>query len=111
HAEIPPTFWEQYGQWVVVGCIVLAVVMCLAIWFLTRPKPPQVVPAEIQAREAFEKLRAKPEDGALLSRVSQILRGYVTAAFDLPAGELTTTEFCQQIAENPRIGQELSRAI
>ncbi len=82
-----------------------------AVWFLTRPKPPVVVPPEVQARQALEPLRQQPEDGALLSQVSQILRHYVTAAFHLPPGELTTTEFCRAIAGHERVGPELSAAL
>ena len=70
-----------------------------------------VVPPEVQARQALEPLRQQPEDGALLSRVSQILRHYVAAAFDLPPGELTTAEFCRAIAGHGRIGPELSAAL
>jgi hypothetical protein len=73
-----------------------------------RSKPPVIVPPEVQARQALEPLRQQPEDGALLSRVSQILRHYVTATFDLPPGELTTTEFCVAIAGHAQIGLELS---
>jgi hypothetical protein len=111
HAELPPSFWDQYGLWVViVGVLFLAFVSCL-VWLLTRPKPPVVVPPEVLARQALEPLRQQPEDGALLSRVSQILRHYVAAAFDLPPGELTTTEFCRAIAEHPPIGPDLSAAL
>ena len=58
----------------------------------------------VQARAALEPLRGQSENGALLSRVSQILRHYVAAAFDLPPGELTTVEFCGAIASHTRGG-------
>ena len=70
-----------------------------------------VVPPEVQARQALEPLRQQPEDGTLLSRVSQILRHYVSAALDLPPGELTTAEFCGTIATHSPIGPELSAAL
>jgi hypothetical protein len=89
----------------------LLALVCGVAWLLTRPKPPVVVPPEVQARHALEPLRQQPEDGALLSRVSQILRHYVTAAFDLPPGELTTVEFCGAIATHSPIGPELSAAL
>jgi len=110
HAEIPPTFWEQYSLWVVLlGALVLAMV-CVSVWLLLRPRPPEVVPPEVQARQALEPLRPQPEDGALLSRISQVLRHYVTAAFNLPPGELTTTEFCRAMAASS-MGTELSAAL
>ena len=57
----------------------------------------------------WSRCASRPEDGALLSQVSQILRHYVVAAFDLPPGELTTAEFCRAIAGHARIGPELVR--
>ncbi len=111
HAEIPLTFWDQYSSWVIVFGVLLVALVCAVVWFLTRPKPPVVVPPEVQARLALEPLRQRPEDGALLSQVSQVLRHYLTAAFGLPPGELTTAECCRAIAGQGRIGPELSAAL
>jgi hypothetical protein len=111
HAEIPATFWDQFSGWVILAGVLMVALVGAAIWFLTRPKPPVVVPPEVQARKALEPLRQQPEDGALLSRVSQLLRHYVASAFDLPPGELTTAEFCGAIAGHPVIGPELSAAL
>ena len=111
HAEIPATFWDQYSGWVILAGVLVVALVGAAIWFLTRPKPPAVVPPEVQARKALEPLRLQTEDGALLSRVSQVLRHYVAAAFDLPPGELTTAEFCGAITGHPLIGPELSAAL
>jgi len=111
HAEIAPSFWDQYGLWIILCGVLLLALVCAAVWFLTRSKPPVVVPPELQARQALEPLRQQPEDGALLSRVSQILRHYLTAAFSLPPGELTTAECCRAIAGHGQIGPELSAAL
>jgi hypothetical protein len=111
HAELPPSFWDQYRLWVILAAVLLLVLVCVAAWFLTRPKPPVIVPPEVQARQALEPLGQQPENGALLSRVSQILRHYMTAAFSLPPGELTTAEFCRAIAGQGPIGPELSAAL
>jgi hypothetical protein len=81
------------------------------VWFVVRPKPPILVSPEAQARQELEALRAKPETGLLLSKVSQILRHYFTAAFALPAGELTTADFCKLIAADNRIGDDLVSAM
>ena len=91
--------------------MLLCLPMSLLAWLLLRPKPPATVPSEVRARQELEPLRHQPEDGALLSRVSQVLRHYVTAAFDLPPGELTTTEFCRVIANHAPVGPELSAAL
>jgi len=109
--EIPPTFWEQHGTWVVVGSILALAVLSAAIWLLTRPRPPVVVPPGTQAREALQDLGKYPEDGKILSCVSQVLRYYVAAAFALPEGELTTSEFCRLIAGHESIGQDLTNSI
>ena len=69
------------------------------------------VPPETRARLALEALAGRHEDGALLSEVSQILRRYFVAAFGLPAGEVTTTEFCQLVGGNEVLGAELSSAL
>src|SRR5437763_10917797 len=96
--EIPPTFWEQYGHWMMIGVVLAIVLAGVAVWLLTRSKAGKTVPPHEQARRALEPLCAQPENGALLSKVSQILRHYVTAAFGLPGEELTTSEFCKMIS-------------
>ena len=106
-----PPSGSNYGAWVVILGLLLLALVCGVVWLLTRPKPPVVVPPEVQARQALEPLRHQPEDGALLSRVSQILRHYVAAAFDLPTGELTTMEFCRAIDGHAQIGPDLSAAL
>jgi hypothetical protein len=110
-AEIPPSFWESYGVWVIVGCVVFLALIGLAVWFLTRPKPPIIVPPYVRAKQVLEPLLTKPEDGLVLSHVSQALRHYITEAFGLPPAEHTTAEFCRLIATNERLGPELSGAI
>jgi hypothetical protein len=109
--EIPPTFWEQHGLLVTVGGVVALVLIGIAVWFLTRPKPPSIVPPQVQAREALEPLRRQPENGVTLSRISQILKRYVAAAFDLEPGEATTAQFCQTLAHRPQISPNLAAAL
>ena len=111
HGEIPPTFWDRYSLWVSLFGVLLLALVGVAVWFLTRPKPPVVVPPEVQARQVLEPLRRQPEDGALLSRVSQILCHYVADAFNLPPGELTTAEFCRAVAGHTQVGLELAVAL
>ena len=53
----------------------------------------------------------RPEDGLVLSQVSQITRHYITEAFALPSGELTTAEFCRLMASHEGLGPELSGTI
>jgi hypothetical protein len=111
HGELPPTFWDQSGTMVMVSVILVLLILALVVWWLLRPKPIVDQPPEIQARTALEELSSRPEDGVVLSRVSQILRRYILAAFELPSGEPTTAEFCRLIANEDKIGLELSAAL
>jgi hypothetical protein len=111
HAEIPATFWDQYSAWVILAGVLVVGLIGVAAWFLSQPKPPVVVPPEVLARKALEPLRQQPEDGALLSRVSQTLRHYVAAVFGLPPEELTTAEFCRAIAAHEQVGPDLVAAL
>ena len=110
-AELPPSFWEQHGSALVGAGILLGLIFVVAIWFLTRPKPPVLIPPAVVARQALQSLAAAPETGAVLSQASQILRHYVTAAFALPPGEMTTTDFCQALAAHRAVGPELTAAL
>lgn len=109
--EIVPGFWEQHGMLIIVAGILILAILAAGIWFLLRPKPPVPVPLGTQAREQLERLSQQPENGALLSKTSHILHGYIVAVFGLPAEEHTTSEFCQAISRNQDIGAELSNEI
>lgn len=110
HAEIPATFLEQHTTSISLVGFALLALIGIAIWLATRPKPPVIVPPEVQARGELESLRRLPEDGRVLSKVSQAVRRYFGAAFALPPGELTTAEFCRAIAANDQITSDLSTA-
>ena len=101
--EIPPGFWEQHGLWVILVAGILVCLLAVALWWLTLPKAVVPMPPAEAARRALEPLRSRPEDGLLLSQVSQVLRRYIMAAFGMPEAELTTSEFCQAIDANTKI--------
>ncbi|MGH7971090.1 MAG: hypothetical protein ACREIC_20400 [Limisphaerales bacterium] len=109
--EIPPTFWEQHGVAISCAASGLLVVGTFAVWRLTRPKPPVFIPPLQQAKSELEPLREQPETGALLSRVSQVVRHYFIRAFNLPAAELTTTEFCEAISGVDKLDPELASGV
>jgi hypothetical protein len=108
--EMPPTFWEQNAAVILFATIGVAALLAFFLWLAVRPKPKIMVSPEIQARAVLHQLSAQPEDGAMLSRVSQVVRNYFSAAFQCSPGELTTTEFCREISGNEKIGAELSAA-
>jgi len=109
--EILPTFWEQYGAWVIVFATLLLAVVAVVVWLATRPKPAVPVPWSLLARRELEPLAPQPEDGTVLSRISQILRHHLASAFGLPSGEVTTSEFCRSLVGSDQIGPDLSGEI
>ncbi len=107
--EIPPGFFEQYGGWVIAGGIVLVAAIAALAWWIFRPKP---VPPESPYAAAIRELQSlanTPEDGLVLSRVSQILRRYLGASFSLGEGERTTAEMAAALAAEPRLGASLKQ--
>ena len=110
-AEIPPTFWQQHQAWILAGGLFLVVLIGVAVWLVLRPKPPRIIPPAIRAREALEPLRNQPENGLVLSKVSQILRAYFAATFQLPEGELTTAEFVRLVIQQEAVGPQLATAV
>jgi len=110
--EIRPSYWEQHGFWLVLGALVLLALLSAAVWFLLRPRPPLPPPSAAEAaRRQLERLRQQPEDGILLSRVSQLLHGYLSGTFGIAGVELTTAELCQAVAQNREISSDLATEI
>ncbi len=109
--ELPPGLWEQFGIWIVLGAVFVVAVAAGCLWWFTRPKlTPKPFPAA-QAREQLAALRQQPEEGLVLSRVSQILRQYFGTLFGLPPGERTTAEFTRVIRGDPTLSPELEGAL
>jgi hypothetical protein len=98
YGELPATFWEQHGISVILAGLGVIALVVFGVWLVLRPPPKIIVPPEILARQALESLRQQPEDGACLSRISQVLRNYFIAAFQLAPGEFTTAEFSRTLA-------------
>ncbi|MDR3459483.1 MAG: DUF4381 family protein [Verrucomicrobiae bacterium] len=111
HGELPATFWEQHQSVIIVAGFAFLAVILLSLQVMLRPKTPVVLPPEAIARQALAKLQGRPEDGKMLSELSQILRQYICAAFELPSAEMTTAEFSATLAANGKAGDELARAI
>ena len=111
YGEMPPTFWEQHESPIVVGGFAFLAVAFLFLRVWLRPESKVILPPEILARNALTQLLRQPEDGKLLSEVSQILRRYVGETFNLPNNEMTTAEFCATIASNQQMGAELAQTI
>jgi hypothetical protein len=108
YGELPPTFWEQYETAIIVGGLILLASGLVYLRFRLRPAAPVVLAPEIVARQALSACSSRPEDGALLSEISRIVRRYASAAFALPADEVTTAEFCARLAANESVGADLA---
>jgi len=111
YGEIPETFWEQNQSTIIVAGFAFLAFAFLFLKVMLRPETPVVLPPDVVARQALSKLQSRPEDGKLLSEVSQILRRYIAAAFELPAAEMTTAEFSAAVAANEKIGKELAQLL
>lgn len=109
--ELAPTYWERHGAWPVVFGGLAVLLVGAGVWLLLRPKPPVPIPPAAAARRALDPLAKQPEDGIVLSRISQVVRRYFSAAFDFPPGELTTTEFSRELESREKIGAALSSAV
>jgi len=110
YGELPPTFLELHAPSLVFAGMAVAALAAFGLWRLFRAIPKTIRPPETQAREALLALRAQPEDGAVLSRVSQVLRHYFIAAFQLAGDELTTAEFNRELTRSEKISPALSAA-
>lgn len=112
HVEIPPTFWDQYGAFVMLGCALAVVIVATIIGLLFRPKKPPILPLPaIQARHELEDLMRMPEEGNVLSQVSQIFRRYMATVLNLPPVEMTTSDFCGAISRDNPLGKDVSADI
>jgi hypothetical protein len=107
-AEMPTTFWEKYGLWVVAIAIGLVLLLLLALWKSLERKPPVLAPPADTARAALGALPIGREDAALLGQVAQILRVYFINGFKISPAELTTAEFGNALARHNKIGAELA---
>ena len=109
--ELKPTFWEMHHWAVIIGAIIVLLLVAELLWTLLKSKPVVITPPETVAREALGKLAGKPEDGACLSLISQIVRHYFVVAFQLPAAEMTTSEMTDVLATYTSIGTELGSRV
>jgi len=111
YPALPPPFWEAHESIIVVGSLALLAVAVLFLLARLRPAKPEMVPPGMLARAALVRLQRQPEAGNVLSEISQALRRYVSAAFALPVGELTTAEMSAALADNAKVGPELAQGV
>lgn len=110
--EMPPGFWEQHGN----AALVVAAIIALAgttvlMWWRNRPRPVVVIPPGETARLALATLRARPQDAALVTEVSQVVRRYVLAVLPREGEEPTTEELHGFVSADARLAPELVEAL
>ncbi len=110
-AELAPTFWEQHTMTVVLYAAEFLVLAGIVAWLFLKPVPPRPVSIAVQTRSELEVLRKQAPDETTLSQVSRCVQRYFAVAFGLPAGELTTAEFCRALAGNEQIGSRLTERV
>ncbi len=111
YPPIPPPFWEQHGTAILIGGFILLLLAAIVLWLIFKPKPQPVLPPEVAVRQALEQLRGRPEDGKVLSEVSQVLRRYVGNVFGFSGDKMTTSEFSTVVAADTEIGSRLAEAL
>jgi hypothetical protein len=109
--ELPPGFWEEQGALIILASVTAALLFGVVIWLLLRPKTARPLPPGTIARTNLEALLPQPESKAVLSRVSHILREYVTSVLGLPPGERNTAELVEELSRDGSMPGELSRQI
>jgi hypothetical protein len=109
----PPIDVFPYPAWMVITALAVALALLGLIawlvfrWVRNRPEPVPPTPREIalaslnQARERLESLA--PYEFSIL--VSDILRAYVAAQYQLSAKQQTSPEFLASIAAQPRFSE------
>jgi hypothetical protein len=112
HGELQPTFWEQNGMSVMlvagISLIVLVVIVALLVKLLgTR----RVEDPLVTVRRGLAALKSRPENAALVTEVSRLLRNYFRQTFGLSSDGLTTAELRDALSADIRIQPDLRAAI
>jgi hypothetical protein len=66
------------------------------------------VPPEEAARHDLQALKNHPGDPQLLTKVTHVIRRYLARSFGLPPDEMTTSEFCRALEQQPKAGSALA---
>jgi hypothetical protein len=111
YGELPPTFWGQHHEGIVVVAVMFLGLMMFLTWRWLRPKAATVLSPEQIAREALGKIARQPENGNTLSAVSQILRLYLGCVLGFPGDGMTTAEFRAALAVCPGVDARFVEAV
>ena len=121
--ELELTFWERYGAywWVLLIILFLPLIVIGLVKLSKRERketvkkeePKEVIPAHITALEQLQKLKDKGlwQKGmtkAYHTELTDILRAYIEARFQIPAMEETSAEVLHQLRTYGLAGEHLS---
>jgi hypothetical protein len=104
HPAIGPDFWDLHRGEVYLGAAAFLALVVLCFWWFRRARLPEIVSPALAAQQSLTALRGQPEEPALLSRVSQVLKYYLVGALKLPRAEMTTREVVAVIEAAPVLG-------
>jgi hypothetical protein len=104
---LAPTEWEQHRTSIVLCSLAGAGLLAGALWYGLRKRPVVPEPPGHRAFRELDALAHVPQQGPVLSRISRTVREYVTAAFELPREETTTTEFVALVRRQSALGATL----
>jgi hypothetical protein len=105
---LPPSFLEQHALTIGVAAFLGILLCAVIIWLAFRPKAAVETPPDELARHDLQALRDRPPDSQLLTKVSHVIRRYLARSFGLPAEEMTTSEFCRALEQQPKAGSALA---
>lgn len=109
--SLPPTFWEQHGQTILLAGLTVVLVLTLLILWRRRKLPAASVSPEQIARETLRKLEGAPDNSVLAGLVLHALRQYIPAALVWPPGELTADEIVLRLNSEKKLATELNAEI
>jgi hypothetical protein len=128
--ELPPSFWEQHGLWLILGIVAL-LALAVLVWRILANRPPAAPPTPAEtARAALARLNeagdCRPESAPLCAthrahrlrsegarpnelpdQVSAILRAYFIAVLELPIPQLTNRELAAELRSHSKLKPEL----
>lgn len=107
----PPFVWQDYLWilWWLLGIALVAILVGLLIYFLSKRKkkgyfftPPVVLPPHVRALEALDKLKQERVwqqglEKAYYTKLTDILRLYISERFGMNAMEMTSNEIIEKL--------------
>lgn len=99
-------YWQANGYWLLpLGAALVLVVAALGFVFYRRSRRPVVLSPQLLALQGIDAATAHSDDKLFAIYVSDAVRTYLEARFQLRAPEQTTEEFLQEVRHGSRLPQ------